>query len=105
MVNHIVPRAVSGSLLSPEKTLEEALISLRRCFDELAKHQKFIAMAWDKKYDARQDSEWISDPVNAGMRGSVSQAYVMVKMVENNLQLIEHHLKATVATSMEARHA
>jgi len=105
MVNPIVPRTFSGSLLSPEKTPEEALISLRRCFDELAKHQKFIAVAWNKQYDTRQDSEWIRDPVNVGMRGSVSQAYVMVKMVENNLQLIERHLKATFATSTEARHA
>ncbi|MDE8753860.1 hypothetical protein PZA22_04965 [Pectobacterium polaris] len=105
MVNPIAPHVVSGKLLSPEKTPEEALTTLRTYFDELAKHQEFIAMAWSKQYDTRRDLEWIRDPVNARMRSAMSQVFVMVMLVEDNLQVIESHFKPTPSTSTEVRHA
>ncbi|MEQ9903127.1 hypothetical protein [Pectobacterium aroidearum] len=105
MVNPIAPHVVSGKLLSPEKTPEEALTTLRTYFDELAKHQEFIAVAWCKQYDTRRDLEWIRDPVNAAMRSSMTQVCTMVSLVEDNLQVIERHLKPISPTSTEVRHA
>ncbi|MFJ5387326.1 hypothetical protein [Pectobacterium sp. CHL-2024] len=105
MDNELAPRVASGKLLSPEKTPVEAMSDLRSYFDELAKHQEFIAMAWSKQYDTRRDLEWIRDPVNARMRSAMTQVSVMVMLVEDNLKVIERHLKPTPSTSKEMRHA
>lgn len=101
MANAIIPRVVSGKLLSAEKTPVEAIADLRTYFDELVKHQEFIAMAWCKQYDTRRDSEWIRNPVNGSMRSSMSQLCIMVALVEENLQVIENHFKPISFTSTE----
>ncbi|PWC12949.1 hypothetical protein [Brenneria corticis] len=104
MVNPIAPHVVSGKLLSPEKTPIEALTALRTYFDELAKHQEFIAMAWGKHYDTCIDSEWIRDPINARMRSAMCQVTVMVTLVEDELQAIERQINTEKPTSREVRH-
>ncbi|RUR91057.1 hypothetical protein [Pectobacterium polaris] len=105
MDNELASRVVSGKLLSPKKTPVEAMADLRSYFDELAKHQEFIAMAWGKQYDTRRDLEWVRNPVNARMRSAMTQVSVMVMLLEDNLQVIERHLKPTPSASKEVRHA
>lgn len=78
--------AISGRLLAAEASPAEALSELRRYFNELAKHQEFIAMAWCQRYKVGLE---IRDPMNARMNGAMGQASAMICMVENQLKILE----------------
>lgn len=101
MNNALAPRVVSGKLLSPQKTPVEAMADLRTYFDELAKHQEFIAIAWGKHYNTKR----IGNPIDARMRSSMVQVSTMVMLVESNLRAIENHLNTVDTRSQEVRHA
>lgn len=101
MNNALAPRVVGGKLLSPEKTPVEAMADLRTYFDELAKHQEFIAMAWGKHYDTKR----IGNPIDSRMHSSMVQVSTMVMLVENNLRIIENHLNTLNIRSQGVSHA
>ncbi|MEI7209949.1 hypothetical protein WCT90_15710 [Pectobacterium carotovorum] len=101
MNNALTPRVVSGKLLSPQKTPVEAVADLRTYFDELAKHQEFIAMAWCKHYGTKR----LGNPIDSRMRSSMVQVSTMVMLVESNLRAIENHLNTVSTRLQEVRHA
>lgn len=78
--------AISGKLLAAATSPAEALSELRRYFNELAKHQEFIAMAWNQRYKIGLE---IRDPMNARMHSAMVQVSTMVCMVENQLKILE----------------
>jgi protoheme ferro-lyase len=78
--------AISGKLLAAATSPAEALSELRRYFNELAKHQEFIAMAWNQRYKVGLE---IRDPMNARMHSAIGQVNAMICMVENQLKALE----------------
>lgn len=78
--------AISGRLLAADASPAEALSELRRYFNELAKHQEFIAMAWCQRYKVGLE---IRDPMNARMQSAMVQVSTMICMVENQLKVLE----------------
>ncbi|HEJ9057490.1 TPA: hypothetical protein SML50_001756 [Serratia fonticola] len=78
--------AISGRLLAADASPAEALSELRRYFNELAKHQEFISMAWIQRYKVGLE---IRDPMNARMQSAMVQVSTMICMVENQLKVLE----------------
>lgn len=93
--------AISGRLLAAEASPAEALSELRRYFNELAKHQEFIAMAWCQRYKVGLE---IRDPMNARMNGAMGQVSAMICMVENQLKILERANPAVQCAELTAEH-
>lgn len=93
--------AISGRLLAADASPAEALSELRQCFNELAKHQEFIAMAWIQRYGVELET---IDPMNARMNGAIGQVSAMICMVENQLKILERANQAVQCAALSADH-
>ncbi|KFK94280.1 MULTISPECIES: hypothetical protein [unclassified Serratia (in: enterobacteria)] len=90
---------ISGKLLAADASPAEAIIELRRYFNELAKHQKFIATAWSQRYEVGLE---IKDPMNARMHGAMGQVSAMLCMIESQLKTLERANPAMQRTELPA---